>query len=150
MKITPLNYSNTNKISKTQNFEGLWGKTSRTSDIEASLGIPKVEEVYYYYPYSDETQAEIQHVVDENTEAYIDESDSVPKYKVKECRVCTTLPFNELSYLNYATLSPKAKISSKIKLVHSYAKDKFVTNEYGLNQEAAVNEEVSRMLDTKG
>lgn len=147
MKITPLNYSYTNKMSKTQNFEGLWGKTSKNSDIEQSLGITKVEEVCYYYPFEDETAEDIQCIVEENTEAYIDESESVPKYKVKECKVCTTLPFNELSYLNYATLSPKAKLSNKVKIVHACAKDKYTTNEFGPSQESAVNEAVARKLD---
>ncbi len=149
MKISPLNYLMNAKLNKIQNFQGLWGKTSRTSDFDQALGIPKVEEVCYYYPFSDEAPSEIQSVVEKNTKAYIDESDEVPKYWLKECKVCTTLPFNELSYLNYATMS-KPKIQGKLRVVHALAKDKYTDNVYGPNQCSAVNEQVGQNFNIKG
>ena len=47
-------FENLNVANK-QSFQGLWGKTSRSSDFDQVLGIPKVEEVCYYYPFNDET-----------------------------------------------------------------------------------------------
>ncbi len=149
MKIAPLNYTNNGNINKNQAFQGLWGKTSRNSDFDQALGIPKVEEVCYYYPFNDETQEQIQSVIDKNTEAYIDESEDTPKYKIRDCRVCTTLPFQEVHYINYATLSPKSKLNNRIKLIHSFVKDKFVTNEYGPSQESAKNDEIAQKLNLK-
>ncbi len=136
-------------VSNKQSFQGLWGKTSRSSDFDQVLGIPKVEEVCYYYPFNDETPEQIQSVIDKNTEAYIDESEDTPKYKIRDCKVCTTLPFQELHYINYATLSPKSKLNNRIKIIHSFVKDKFVTNEYGPNQESAKNDEVAQKLNLK-
>ena len=150
MKIAPLNYSNNLNINKTQPFQGLWGKTSRNSDFDQALGIPKVEEVCYYYPFKDETSEQIQAVIEKNTEAFIDESEDTPKYKIRDCRVCTTLPFQEVHYINYATMSPKSKISNKLKIIHSFVKDKFLTSEYGPSQGSAVNDEIAQKLNMKG
>ena len=61
-------FENLNVANK-QSFQGLWGKTSRSSDFDQVLGIPKVEEVCYYYPFNDETPEQIQSVIDKNTEA---------------------------------------------------------------------------------
>ena len=150
MKISALNHSNFGNINKTQNFQGLWGKTSRNSDFDQALGIPKVEEVCYYYPFQDETKEEIKSVVENNTEAYIDESDETPKYRLRECKVCTTLPFQEINYLNYASMSPKTKLQGKMRIVHAYAKDKYTTSEYGPKQSPAINEDIAQKLNIKG
>lgn len=147
MKISALNHSNFGNINKLQNFQGLWGKTSRNSDFDQALGIPKVEEVCYYYPFQDETREEIQSVVEKNTEAYIDESEDTPKYKIRDCRVCTTLPFQKDYYLNYVALSSKSKLQDKMKVVHTYVKDKYTTSEYGPKQSSAVNENLVQKLN---
>ena len=42
MKITSINNFK-NGISNKQNFTGLWGKTSKTSDMDPALGIVKVQ-----------------------------------------------------------------------------------------------------------
>lgn len=150
MKIVPFNLCRNQNLNKIQNFEGLWGKTSRTVDFEQVLGIPKVQEVCYYYPFKDETPEQIQEVVSKNTEAYIDESNNTPKYKIRECRVCTTFPFVEEDYLSYTTMSPMSKISNQSRAIYSYVKDKFITNKYGPNQISAVNEEVEKKLNIRG
>ncbi len=150
MKITPFYLNRNMNQNKIQNFEGLWGKTSRNSDFDQALGIPKVEEVCYYYPFKNETPDQIHEVVSKNTEAYIDESEEIPKYKIKDCKVCTTFPFEEIHYLSYAMMPSKSKLSNKIKIIHSYVKDKYTTNKYGPEQTSAVNEEVVKRLNMRG
>ncbi len=148
MKITPINY---NTYNKAQNFSGLWGKTSRRTDFDQSLGVPKIEDTYYYYPFSDETQAEIQSVIKSNTSADIDEENGIPKYKIKSCKICMTLPLKKVNYKNYSEMTPDNRLTSMIKRAHYCVKDKYVTNEYGPNQTPAINDVVSqKILNVKG
>lgn len=151
MKINSINYSlNYNKPThKAQNFEGLWGKTSKNTDFDAVLGIPKVEETSYYYPFSDETQDEINKVVKENTSADIDETDGAMKYKINDCRVCTTLPFKKVNFENYTAMNEKSKLYSNTKVIHYSVKDKYLNNGYGSEQISASNENVAKKLDIK-
>ncbi len=146
MQITPINTNN-----KHQNFAGLWGRTSRSTDFDMSLGVPKVEDTYYYYPFIDETEEQIQNVRKENTLADIIQEDGYDKYIVRDCKICTKLPFKEANYLGYLAWTPDKKLTQKIKLVHYSVKDKYTTNEYGLSQENAFNAKVSeKLLSLKG
>ena len=67
MNISLFNSFEKLNVANKQSFQGLWGKTSRSSDFDQVLGIPKVEEVCYYYPFNDETPEQIQSVIDKNT-----------------------------------------------------------------------------------
>ncbi len=136
MKITPVNYSYNKSQSKAQNFKGLWGKTSRNTDYDAALGVPKVEDVYYYYPFSGEKKEEIEEVKNKYTSAYVENNS---KYRVKDCRVCTYLPFTKADYDGYSSLTDGSKLTKDDKSIHSYVQDKYVNNEYGNNQTPAVN-----------
>ena len=146
MKITPVNYIQYNNHN-TQNFSGLWGKTSRTSDFEQALGIPKIHECCYYYPFSDEKNEQIDKVVQDNKNAFIDQENGNSKYKIKECKVCTTLPFTEKQYTEYLDMDNKSLINSLTKKIHSFVSDKYTTNEFGLSQKPAENDIISKRLN---
>lgn len=151
MQINSSNYSfNFNKQTvKNPNFEGLWGKTSRNTDFDVVLGIPKIEETSYYYPFADETKEEINKIVTENTRADIEGSSGTIKYKINDCRICTTLPFKKVDFDNYTSINEKSDINSNMKTVHYLVLDKYINNGYGAEQTSALNEKVAQKLDIK-
>lgn len=153
MRITQNNFTYNslkhNHQVNTQNFKGLWGKTSRNSDFDSVLGIPKIEETSYYYPFADETKDDVRKIVSANTSAIIDESDDSPKYKIKDCKICTTLPFKKVHYDNYAAMTASSKLYNNMRTVHYSVKDKYTNNGYGSEQISAMNEEVAKKLDLK-
>lgn len=147
MQITPVNYySYSNKQQKIQNFEGLWGKTTRKTDYDEAMGIPKIQEVYYYYPYMDESSEQIQKQIDNNTNAYIDEQNGNSRYQIKECKVCTTLPFKEAHFRNYSEMTKADRLTPNIKRVHYSVRDKYINNVYGNEQKSAINDVVTQKL----
>lgn len=117
MRISAItNYTN---INKAQTFNGLWGKTSKNIDIDTVLCIPTHHETYYYYPYKDETAAEIDKVVKQYSSAFIDDSDERSKYIIKSCSVCTTLPFSQADFDEYHS-SSECKDTPVNKGIHNY------------------------------
>lgn len=148
MQINLINYNNKPMV-KIPSFEGLWGKTSKNTDFDAVLGVPKVEETSYYYPFADETKAEIAKVVQENTKADIEEQGGSIKYKINDCKVCTTLPFKQVHFDNYRAMNEKSKLYNNMKTVHYSVKDKYINNGYGSEQVSAINEKVAQKLDVK-
>ena len=147
MKITPINYSygNSNIQSKTRSFEGLWGRTSRTTDYDKTLCIPVITETCYYYPFSDETNSEITRVAADNASADIVDVNGSTKYIIKDCRICTTLPLEKADFDTYKMLDASDKMTESAKIVHYWVKDKFITNGYG-EQTSASNSEVTKKL----
>ncbi len=148
MQINSINYNNKQMV-KTPSFEGLWGKTSKNTDFDVVLGVPKVEETSYYYPFADETREEINKVIKENTKADIEEQGGSIKYKINDCRLCTTLPFKQSHFDNYRVMNEKSKLYNNMKTVHYSVKDKYINNGYGSEQVSAINEKVAQRLDIK-
>jgi len=148
MKITPINYSYnySNIQTKSQNFEGLWGKTSRNTDFDKVLGVPTVRETYYYYPFSDETTERINQVVSENTDADIVEENGNFRYMIKDCKICTTLPFKEVNFDTYSAMDSSSRLTKNARVVHYCAKNKYITNQYGNEQVSAANDAVAQKL----
>lgn len=144
MKISPISYNNLQQ--KSQNFNGLWGRTSSSTDFDESLGVPKVEITYYYYPFKHESESEIQRVVADSKTAFFKEEDGVAKYNVQDCKICATLPFTKDNFDSYINLTPENKLSPVIKLVHSAVQDKYINNDYGFGQKSAINGIVSQKL----
>ncbi len=140
MKIIPIKYTN---INNSQNFKGLWGKTSRNTDYDCALGVPKVEDDYYYYPFADESSEEIKKIHSENTKAYVEDSS---RYRIKDCKICATLPFNKNMYEAYTAIKDKKEITDNIQFIHYFVKDKYIDNEYGNKQKSAVNDIVLNEL----
>lgn len=146
MRITPIQHNfKPNTIQKSQSFQGLWGETTRLFDKDPVLGIGTDYSTYYYYPFMDESAQEVQEVVDQNTDAYIDEK--LNKYIVKECKICTTLPFKKVHFDNYVAADSSTRMTQNLKKVHYSVQDKY-TNNIG-EQTPASNSEMKSRLNTK-
>ena len=141
MKVSSVNYSNNfNRINnlKGQNFTGLWGKTSLTSDIDPALGILRVQETSYYYPFKDENERAAEVYVQGHKNAYIEEDSNSPRYIVNDCRLCATLPFTESQYEEYLSLKKGTKLSDSIREIHRIVQKFYLFKTHG-NQKSAVN-----------
>jgi len=150
MKITPVsinyNYGKTNKnINKNKNlspsFDGLWGKTTFRADFEPVMSIPKIETIYYYYPFLNETEDEVRKIVDENSDAKIVDGS---KYIVRECKQGYTMPFTEEQYKEYMQVGERTEITGLMRTIHKNVIDKYTTNDYAENQKSAASEMVER------
>lgn len=149
MNIKPLSiYSNKKFIEQKENisFKGLWGETTRIIDKDPVLGVNTDYETYYYYPFLDEPLSQISEVVKNNTAAYIDYGNG-SRYVVKECKVCTTLPFKEVHFDTYQIADASTRLTQNLRKVHFSVKDKYINNQG--EQESAVNDAVKSKLNIK-
>lgn len=146
MRITALNQTHNLKQNNVQSFKGLWGRTTVTNDQEPAMCIFKNLETTYYYPFSDETEDDIAEVISHNTYAFIDET--IPQYKVKECKVCTSLPFTQSTYEKYAASGQYTPITENLRKIHTFVHDKYITNELN-QQQSASNKALASRLNVK-
>lgn len=141
-------------INKTQSFQGLWGRTSvNPPDIDPVLGIKTHYETCYYYPFADESEDEIKDVVSKNSLAFVDDTVKPNTYVIKECKVCTTLPFKKVNFDNYYAATAKdVTYTSNNRKIHALVKDKYTNN----NDEqipainTLFNKFTERKIDIKG
>ncbi len=132
-----------------QSFNGLWGKTSIKTDLDAVMNIPIHEYSYYYYPFLDESAASIKKVKDETENAAIVIENGKPKYRINDFKLCVPLPFTEKRYKDYmshnstGTISPeKMEIFAKMQ---RHIKDKYSTKDYDM-QVSALNSNIAPHL----
>lgn len=147
MKVSAIHNNYNFQNSKSLNFNGLWGNTKRLIDRDPVMGVKTDYQTYFYYPYMDETQEDINKVVSDNTAAYIDDSTNVSTYVVKECKVCTTLPFKKVHFDNYQAANSATRMTPNLKRVHFSVQDKYINNID--EQKSAVNEEMTSRLNTR-
>ncbi len=148
MNIRSLNIGLNNSIgsNKNQSFNGLWGGTTRLVDKDPVLGVNTDYETYYYYPYLDEPLSEIDNVIKNNTAAYID-AENGSRYVVKECKVCTTLPFKAVHFDIYRHADSSTRLTQNLKKVHFSVQDKYINNQG--EQKSAVNDVIKSRLNVK-
>lgn len=139
MKITSINNFK-NNISNTQNFNGLWGKTSKTSDMDPALGIVKVQTTSYYYPFKDENLKAAEMLVLGEKRAAIKEKPQ-PRYEVQDCKLCATLPFTEAEYKNYKSIKKGTRLNDLFRDIHKIVPRFYENSEHG-SQISAVNYEI--------
>ncbi len=133
---------------KSQNFKGLWALTTRRTDIDPGIGIPVINETSYYFPFSDESEQEINKVRQETENAQIEQGKNGRKiYKFYDFQRCKTLPFTSESYKNYQNFTADEKLTNDLKIIHSFAQTLYTNNNYGKLQTHAENEEVTSALD---
>ncbi len=135
------------QINNNQSFKGLWAKTTIKSDFDNIMGVLKVIKTTYYHPFKDETQEEINAVIEANKNAMIDESDGKPKYIINECKQCIRLPFTKSAYDAYLEATSLTRLSPTLKLINSYAVDKYRNNEYADRQISALNGSVDYKIN---
>ena len=123
MNILPINSLNYQK--KTTNFCGLWGKTEYNNFTESEQYIDETK--YKYYPFRDESQNQINKIVNENS-SYKEDTPGKglvgspwPHITSSIVTVMAALPFTSKEFLNY-TLN-KLPIT-KQRLVERYLVDK--------------------------
>ena len=127
-------------INNTQSFKGLWAKTTIKSDFDDIMGVLKIIKTTYYHPFKDETPEAIKSIIESNKYAYIEDNEGEkPKYYINECKQCTKLPFDASAYKTYIDATTSTRLSPTLKLVNSYASNKYKNNEYGDKQISAVN-----------
>ncbi len=150
MQISSVNNINNSAVQKqksnTRSFGGLWGKTSFITDYDPVLSVPKIEITYYYYPFDDEKQEDIDLITKTNSSAEIVDNS---KYIVKDCRQCYTLPFKESDYNEYIKANLSRNVKGKMRKIHYNVKDKYTNLDVYENQKSAANPNISRILDVQ-
>lgn len=147
MNISAINQTYNMKSNQTQAFKGLWRQTTASNDRDKAMCIFKNKETTYYHPFSDETKEEIDKVVKKNSCAYMDES--IPQYIIKECRVCTTLPFSKKQFNEYYSANSDIEVTPTIRRIHAFVSDKFINSNLDA-QKSAINSNVSKAIDFNG
>lgn len=138
MKISAIN---NNSVVNNKNFQGLWSKTSHSCNFDSGLGVFVVKDTFYYHPFSDETQDEINKVVDDNSFADVVciNGEENPKYVIKECKICKKLPFNKSDFEMYSQAKFNTPFTSLMKKIHKEVQTKFINKNFGEEQISAVN-----------
>ena len=135
MRISSINNIN---YTKNRNFTGLWAKTTLNSDVDPALGILKVQETSYYYPFKDENLKVASVFVEGNKYAHIEENTDRPRYIVNDCRLCATLPFTQNEYEQYKSLPKGTRLNDLYRKIHG-AVQKFYLDKTPGEQKSAVN-----------
>lgn len=135
MKISSINSFNN---LKNQNFTGLWAKTTLTSDMDPALGIIRVQETSYYFPFKDENPKVASIFVEGNKHAHIEEDTECPRYLVNDCRLCATLPFTQKEYEQYKALQKGTRLNDTFRQIHSMV-PRFYENKTPGEQTSAIN-----------
>jgi hypothetical protein len=143
------NYS-TNK----QSFQGLWGKTSKATDIDMGINVPVVREVTYFYPFADDDEETINTTITSGKNAHFERKDGFTRYMKKDCKLCNTLDFTKAEYEQYKKFLPangddydNSQIN-KLRDMHNTLKTKYENNVFGSEQLPAGNENVGYYLNT--
>ena len=150
MKISNTNCMNYNiHKSNTQNFNGLWRKTSKRTDIDDVLYVPQTTIIKYYCPFLDESPNDIRRILEERQNARIVVTErGHTRYFVNECKLCSKIPFTQRQYEDYMCLDDDYKDNKLITELHSFVKDKYVNEDVDEEQVPAYNPVVEdRMLD---
>ena len=144
MKITPISIHTVKSTpAKTQGFNGLFGTPSFVTDIEPALQIPMVKHFFYYYPFADESEKQIQDVLKANSDAKIVSDKNGDKYVVKECKRSISSSYTTEDYNKYSKLPANTKATGIMAKIHNDVKLKFIDSGITGSQTSAVNENVT-------
>lgn len=130
------NKTQSNSQNKNQSFEGLWGETSFRTDFDPVLFSPKIETIYYYYPFEGEKQEDIDKIIEENSSAKIVDGS---KYVVNECKQGYTLPFTEADYKKYMKATMNDDLTYKLRTINRHVCKLYLNHEFGTPQQSAIN-----------
>ena len=112
---------------KPQSFKGVWGKSSQVSDIEPAMNIPLIKKYYYYYPFKDESEDQINKVLQENSDAKIIH-DPDDKYVIKEARRTLRTSYTEDEYNKYKALTSTSNMDARMRSIHGAVQHMFSTS----------------------
>lgn len=132
-------------VTSTKNFRGLWGKTSKSTDFDAVLNIPKTQVTSYYYPFNDESEKEIKQVLQQNTKADIKSAHGVDRFLLEQCKLGYTIPCSAEQYNKYYNARKLPSVLPEpMRSIDRHSSDKFRNNMFGLAQEPARNPEMRK------
>lgn len=147
MKILSVNNFNLNN--KSLNFNGLWGKTTKSVDYDEVIASTKVTQNAYYFPFVNETQMEIDKAVDENTSSQIIKGeDGKRQLLVRNCLVCAPLPISSKQYEAYHMIKPDVPLSDKEKYVHVVLRDKYKNSGFDSESQIQHSAESPTVVET--
>ena len=129
-----------NYTSRMQNFNGLWGATTKHTDIEPTLGVNAVSITSYYYPFIDESKESVKALALANSSANLEtpNGNQKPNYVVNECKICSTIPFSQDDFNSYYNeTNPSARFTKNKQRLHSFVFNKFINPDYGKQQSAS-------------
>ena len=130
-----------------QNFTGLWGKTTKpTPDISPVYFVPVATTNYYYYPFSDEKENDINELEKKIDRAEITGSGESQKIESDDCRVLSALPFNQSQFEAYQKINENDELTNDLRKIHIFVQDKYLNREYG-NQKPAINTIVAKRIE---
>lgn len=141
MKIASLSNNYNINSNRNQNFQGLWGKTQKNSDMDPGMCVFKHETTYYYYPFLDEKKADLDRMVEEGNHSRMDKKNNW--YEKQVFKLCATLPFTEADFKAYtAAQEYKGPEDEKTRIVHRNVLDKYINKDPN-NQTEAKNPKIS-------
>jgi hypothetical protein len=141
MRIPVINFATNYKYN---NFQGLWGKTTKNKEYDDVLNVPRYVEYRYYYPFLDESQERISQIINENQDAYFDDNSN---YNVRICNQCSTLPYDEQTYNKYANVTSRTELTKDILDIHSNIDNLYLDNVSSATQKPAKNNTITGILD---
>ena len=152
MKISSVNNFNYNQ--KQQSFNGLWGKTiSHNPDYDPVLATTVQKEIAYYYPFLDETQMEINKVIEENSSSRVIKGRQVLD---RECVECEPLSTTREKYNQYMKLQNLEDFTDTHRATHVVVREKFTDTGFNpddsileIEQTPAVNQTIQDALAQK-
>ena len=150
MKISSINNA---MYSNNANFKGVWGKTSVNTDMDPVINIPTNTTTYYYYPFKNESDNDVQEIAKNNKSANIFSVNGKPRYVIQDCKICARLPITEDEYSWYSSLSedsvsdiPQESEGLKlVKVIHKMLNNKF-SDEPSVQKQSAQNQVITKML----
>ena len=131
-----------NYNSRIQSFKGLWGATTKNTDIDPTLGVNIVSVTSYYYPFLGESKESIKAIAESQSKAQIEtvEGSQKPNYVINECKICSTIPFTQEDFDNYySETNPSSRFTRNKQRLHAYVHRKFLNSDYE-HQKSASNE----------
>ena len=126
MKISAIN-NNSN------NFKGLWEKTTKSTRYNLQTKSHDVTEYHTYAPFLDEDPEDVEKYL-----ATYKPQDYNPNKKYVVSPLYFYLPYTEAEFSQYKEIKSGAELSSKEKNMHSFFSSLFSNSELG-NQKSAAN-----------
>ena len=140
MKISSLNQTIQNK-----SFQGLWRESRVKIDFDPILNVPKIKDTYFYHPFADETEQEVQDEVKKVNKAEFIKENGTVKYYVRECRLCLRTPFTRKEFEAYSNIA-SGFVGKKEKAIHEAVQGKFLNSPLDGEQKRASNPHIEEII----
>lgn len=150
MKISSINYYNKPQTT----FNGIWGKTIKSyPDYDPVIATNIITQTATYFPFADETQEQIDEVVNQTASSAIIRDDTGKRQLlVRNCVVGPKMKVNQNYYDEYVKLKDIDNISRELTYTHAFVRDKYLDSGFedpeGI-QKPAINKAVYNAFERK-